>query len=202
MPATLAFALCQLVKPSKNVGSEKWRKSLIYSKLRREYSYRSLMGGIITAGISYLAYAQFGTEHLGWILFLFWMLLLLAEIDSRMYLLPDIITIPLLVCGFMAAAAGWGLVTPLESGLGALAGYFLPSAVSLLFVWRNKDAFGGGDIKLLAALGAWLGLEVLLYVIIISAVLFGLYALIKKQRSGAYGPALAVAAIIAVFYFF
>lgn len=67
---------------------------------------------------------------------------------------------------------------------------------------ENKDAFGGGDIKLLAALGAWLGFEKLLYVIVVSAVLFILYAAIKRQRSGAYGPAIAIAGIIVAFYFF
>ena len=104
--------------------------------------------------------------------------------------------------GFAASFSGWGHISGAESALGAVGGYFLPVLVSLLFVWKNKDAFGGGDIKLLAALGAWLGFEKLLYVIVVSAVLFILYAAIKRQRSGAYGPAIAIAGIIVAFYFF
>ena len=182
MPATMAYALVSLCKFSKKVTSEKWEKSLTYTKLRREFFYRSLLCGIVTAAVSYFAYAHFGSRGLWWQLYFIWSLLLLAEIDYRMFLLPDILTVPLLILGFAA--------------------YFLPVLVSLLFVWKNKDAFGGGDIKLLAALGAWLGFEKLLYVIVVSAVLFILYAAIKRQRSGAYGPAIAIAGIIVAFYFF
>lgn len=103
---------------------------------------------------------------------------------------------------FCRILLGMGHISGAESALGAVGGYFLPVLVSLLFVWKNKDAFGGGDIKLLAALGAWLGFEKLLYVIVVSAVLFILYAAIKRQRSGAYGPAIAIAGIIVAFYFF
>lgn len=202
MPATMAYALVSLCKFSKKVTSEKWEKSLTYTKLRREFFYRSLLCGIVTAAVSYFAYAHFGSRGLWWQLYFIWSLLLLAEIDYRMFLLPDILTVPLLILGFTASCWGWGHISGAESALGAVGGYFLPVLVSLLFVWKNKDAFGGGDIKLLAALGAWLGFEKLLYVIVVSAVLFILYAAIKRQRSGAYGPAIAIAGIIVAFYFF
>ncbi len=202
MPATMAYALVSLCKFSKKVTSEKWEKSLTYTKLRREFFYRSLLCGIVTAAVSYFAYAHFGSRGLWWQLYFIWSLLLLAEIDYRMFLLPDILTVPLLILGFAASCWGWGHISGAESALGAVGGYFLPVLVSLLFVWKNKDAFGGGDIKLLAALGAWLGFEKLLYVIVVSAVLFIFYAAIKRQRSGAYGPAIAIAGIIVAFYFF
>lgn len=172
MPATMAYALVSLCKFSKKVTSEKWEKSLTYTKLRREFFYRSLLCGIVTAAVSYFAYAHFGSRGLWWQLYFIWSLLLLAEIDYRMFLLPDILTVPLLILGFAASCWGWGHISGAESALGAVGGYFLPVLVSLLFVWKNKDAFGGGDIKLLAALGAWLGFEKLLYVIVVSAVLF------------------------------
>lgn len=202
MPATFAFALCQIFRPAKKVKSHKWEKSLEYTKLRREYFYRSVMSALITSVVSYFAFIHFGETNIGFVLVFIWILLLLAEIDYRMYLLPDILTIPLLLTGFLAVALGSGFVCAEESALAAFTGYFLPVLVSLFFVWRNRDAFGGGDIKLLSALGAWLGLEPLLYVIVVSAVLFLVYALIKRQRSGAYGPAIAVAGIIVAFYFF
>lgn len=58
MPATMAYALVSLCKFSKKVTSEKWEKSLTYTKLRREFFYRSLLCGIVTAAVSYFAYAH------------------------------------------------------------------------------------------------------------------------------------------------
>ena len=69
-------------------------------------------------------------------------------------------------------------------------------------MWKNKDAFGGGDIKLLAAIGAWLGFELLLYVIAAASVLMLIYTLLRRRKSVAFGPALSFAAIIVAFLFF
>ena len=92
-------------------------------------------------------------------------------------------------------------VGPAESSIGAAAGYVLPVFASLFLVWKHKDVFGGGDIKLLSAAGAWLGVELLLYVILLSCLVFGIYALIRRQRAGAFGPAIAISAIIVAFCF-
>lgn len=57
-------------------------------------------------------------------------------------------------------AAFFGVnVSAEESAAAAMAGYVLPVVATLLMLWRSVDAFGGGDIKLLSAIGAWLGLE-------------------------------------------
>ena len=98
---------------------------------------------------------------------------------------------------FGAAHLWWYL----ESSIGAAAGYVLPVLASLFLVWKHKDVFGGGDIKLLSAAGAWLGVELLLYVILLSCLVFGIYALIRRQRAGAFGPAIAISAIIVAFCF-
>lgn len=202
MPATPGYALWQLFCFGKRVSDEKIQSSLHYHKLRRELFYRSVMSGLFTAVLTYMAWRQWDVPNLGWKLFYFWTLLLLAEIDYRMYLLPDILTVPLLIIGFVAAVFGFGWIGAEESAIGALSGYFLPAIASLLVVWKNRDAFGGGDIKLLAAIGGWSGPERLLYIIILSAVIFLLIALFRQKRSGAYGPAAAVAAIIVAFCFF
>lgn len=202
MPATPGYALVQIFKFSKKVSSSKRSQNPAYSKMARRLFYRSLLSGLVMAVLVYLGLERFGQLHPVWFIGYFWVLLLLAEIDSRMLLLPDILTVPLLIAGFALSAWSVGFVSAPESALGAVCGYFLPVAVSLLFVWKNKDAFGGGDIKLLAALGGWLGVEPLLYVILFAAVLFLAYAAVKRQRSGAFGPALAIAGIIVALYFF
>lgn len=201
MPATFAYALFRILKPNKRVSFKKRKADEKYQKLVREYRLYSFGWGIVSAALTYLLFLVFGDRNIVWHLIFLWTMLLLFEIDKRMYLLPDILTIPLLVIGFNYAifANQWTFYG--DSAIGALAGYFLPILASLLLVWRHKDIFGGGDVKLLAAVGAWLGLEKLLYVIVLSCVLFGLYTLLNRKREGAFGPAIVVASVIVIFVF-
>lgn len=199
MPATFAFALYQVLKPLKSVSRSKWKSVLLYGKLKKRFYCYSLFCGLVCAGLSALTMWRFGISSIGWHLFFIWVLLLLSEIDKRMFLLPDILTIPLLVTGFVYSVVAGVWVNPAESAIGAAVGYVLPVIATLLLIWKDKDMFGGGDIKLLTAVGAWVGPEKLLYSIVLSTVLFGIYALLQKKRDGAYGPAIAVSAIVVVF---
>ncbi len=202
MPATLAYALYRIVKPVRRVSAAKRHGSWQYTKMMSQYRWRSVMWGILTAALSYGAFYEWGSQLIWWKLIFIWLLLLSAEIDFRLLLLPDILTIPLLLLGF-AFSAWTGLWTmPYDSSLAALFGYFVPALISLLFVWKNKDAFGGGDVKLLAAAGAWLGVEKLLYTIVGACILFALYVAIMRKRQGAFGPAISAAAIAVAFYYF
>lgn len=196
MPASFAFALWQIVKPSKNA------RRILKSPVYKTYLWRALLSGLLTAALSYLFYDHFGVENICVKLAFLWILLLLAEIDWRIFLLPDLLTIPLLILGFFAAAWNIGFTIAPDSALGAAAGYFLPSLAALALVWKNRDAFGGGDIKLLAAIGAWLGLEGLLYTIALASAGQLVIALLRRQKAIAFGPALAFAAIIIAICFF
>lgn len=201
MPATFAYGLYRIFRQNKKVSKAKRKNNHRYEKLMRRYLMRSLGWAIITSALSFLMIYQFGGYHCWWYLGLLWSLLLLTEIDYRMELLPDIITIPLLMMGFGFAVFAGDWATPQESAIGALGGYFIPVMASLFLVWKSPDAFGGGDIKLLAALGAWFGLENLIVIIVLACVIFGIYALIYKKRDAAFGPSIAVAAIAVAFYF-
>lgn len=202
MPATAAYAIYRILKPNKSVSRAKKNQNHRYVKLMRAYRSYSVGWAIVVAAVSYLTYVSLGANGIVWNLILVWTLLLLTEIDKRMLLLPDILTIPLLIIGFAYSTLSVGLVIPAESALGAMAGYFLPVVASMLLVWRHKDVFGGGDIKLLAAVGAWIGLESLLYTVILSCVLFGAYALLNRKREGAFGPAIVLATLIVIFISF
>ena len=83
-------------------------------------------------------------------------------IDWDTTLLPDDLTLPLLWAGLVAAACGW--TVPLSAALwGAVAGYLSLWAVYWLFkLTTGKEGMGYGDFKLLAALGAWLGWQMVL----------------------------------------
>ena len=201
MPATFAYALVEIFRAGKGLPFAK-RQDERYAKLKSKFLWRSLMWGIVTAGLSFAAFVCFGGTAIIWYLFFIWSLLLMTEIDWRMLLLPDILTIPLLIAGFVYAVfvADWTFAA--DSAIGAAFGYFMPVLASLLLVWKNKDMFGGGDIKLLAAIGAWFGVEKLIYTILLSVIIFAIQSLILRQRAGAYGPSVAISAIVIAFYFF
>ncbi len=201
MPATFAYALVEIFRAGKSLPLEK-RQDFRYKKLKNKFLWHSFVCGILTSLLSFAVFWHFGEIGIYWHLFFIWSLLLLTEIDWRMFLLPDILTIPLLIIGFVYAAliADWTFAA--DSALGASVGYFMPVLASLLLVWKNKDMFGGGDIKLLAAIGAWFGVEKLIYTILLSVILFALQSLILRQRSGAYGPSVVISAIVIAFYFF
>ena len=196
MPATPAYALWQLIRPVKSVQGSKKRN------LQKTYYWRSLMSGLLTSGLTYIFVVHFETANQGWCVFYLWTILLLAEIDWRTFLLPDILTIPLLIGGFAFSTLGAGWVIGAESALGATTGYVLPVVASVLMLRKSKDAFGGGDIKFLAAIGAWIGLLPLVYVIAAASILMFGYMLVCRKKLAAFGPALSIAAIIVALLFF
>jgi len=203
MPATPAYAIYRLIKPHAFVSKEKRHSNPQYQKLCRRYFMRSFGWAVVCAALSWLTYsgleeyscaAVFCTGFL-------WTLLLLSEIDIRMCILPDILTFPLLLFGFLFSII-CGFINPLESSLASLVGFFLPVIASAFLVWKDKNALGGGDIKLFSAIGAWMGVELLLYIIILASGLFGVASLLKKRRSGAFGPSIVLATIIVAFWVF
>ena len=185
MPATFACAVLELCKPGKK------NKNFRRTKQYKNFLMHSIMSAFIALGVTWIALVHFGTFGFGFYVFYILALLLLAEIDARTMLLPDILTVPLLLMGFFTASADMGMVSVTECALGAVIGYFLPVLVSFLIVWYRKDAFGGGDIKLLSAIGAWLGVEGLLYVIMLASILGIIYALVKRRSALAFGPMIA-----------
>ena len=124
-------------------------------------------------------------------------LVALAFIDADTQYLPDELTIPLVWLGLLAAYGGSGLVTLQQSVMGAVCGYLSLWLLNRLHKQiRGIDGMGGGDFKLLAALGAWLGAAVLPVVVFVAAVVGIVSALIMKVRQSqpmAFGPCLIIA---------
>ncbi len=203
MPATPAYAIYRILKPAKTVSREKKISNRIYQKLVRKYFMRSIGWAIFCAALTFLCHLGFEKSGniTNWYIGCLWILLLLAEIDKRMELLPDILTVPLLIMGFLVASINTigSFVDPQASAIGATAGYVLPVIASGFLVWKDQNALGGGDIKLFAALGAWLGIENLLYVIIFACGFFVVEAFITKKYAGAFGPSIVWAAIFVAF---
>ena len=98
------------------------------------------------------------------------LLVAMALIDIDTTLLPDELTYPLLWLGLIVAVAGWTI--PLQDAvLGAVAGYMPLWVIANGYARiRGREGMGGGDLKLLAALGAWFGWQAILPIILISSI--------------------------------
>ena len=137
-------------------------------------------------------------------------LIAMIFIDADTQLLPDQLTLPLMWGGivFHLAAyllqADWGITTLVDSLLGAIVGYMsLWSIFQLFKLVTGKEGMGYGDFKLLAALGAWLGISVLPIIIIMSAVVGLIFALIMKVAKNQpmpFGPYLAISGWIVLVF--
>ena len=136
-----------------------------------------------------------------------WALLALTFIDLDTQLLPDDITLPLLWAGLLANA--FGVFTDLRSAvLGAAAGYLVLWLVYWAFrILARKEGMGYGDFKLLAALGAWTGWQVLPVTIVVAAGLGAILGSITLwlARKGTdtripFGPYLALGGIVALLW--
>jgi leader peptidase (prepilin peptidase)/N-methyltransferase len=138
---------------------------------------------------------------------LLWTLLALTCIDFDTQLLPDNMTLPLLWAGLIVNLDG--MFVPLSTAvIGAVAGYLSLWTIYWLFkLIRGKEGMGYGDFKLLAALGAWLGWQMLPVIVLLSSVVgafIGLCLIAFKGRDHniplAFGPYLAIAGAIALFW--
>ena len=120
------------------------------------------------------------------------MLIALAGIDWDTTFLPDNLTLPLLWAGMVSAALGWTI--PLADAVwGAVAGYLSLWSVYWLFkLLTGKEGMGFGDFKLLAALGAWLGLKMILPIVLIASLIGAVVGIVMKMsrslREGRYVP--------------
>jgi leader peptidase (prepilin peptidase)/N-methyltransferase len=140
-------------------------------------------------------------------LLLTWSLIALAVIDLRTQLLPDSIVLPLLWLG-LALGLAPAFVSLQEAVIGAMAGYLSLWLVFHLFrLITGKEGMGYGDFKLFAALGAWMGWQVLPLIILLSSVVGAVVGigLVLLRRQGkdipmAFGPYLAAAGWIALIW--
>ena len=133
-------------------------------------------------------------------------LIALTFIDFDTQLLPDDITLPLLWLGLLFNLNN-GFTDIKSAVIGAVAGYLILWSIYWAFkLVTGKEGMGYGDFKLLAAIGAWFGWQLLPAVILLSSVLgtvigIGLIVLTKRGREVPmpFGPFLAIASIAALF---
>ncbi|TAK45937.1 MAG: prepilin peptidase [Betaproteobacteria bacterium] len=168
------------------------------------YPVIELAGGVIAA----YAASRYGLTFaaLGAVIFCC-SLLALAAIDLDTQLLPDDITLPLLWAG-LAFNLGATFAPLVAAVIGAMAGYLSLWLVYWAFkLVTGKEGMGYGDFKLLAAIGAWLGWQMLPLVILLSSVVgatVGISLIVftrhGRDRPIPFGPYLAAAGAIALLW--
>ncbi len=140
------------------------------------------------------------------IIFLCSALLLLMIVDIKTYCLPDIITFPLLWIGLLLNVDGH-FVSIRSAIYGAISGYFFLWFLYWLCRYTlNKEGIGYGDLKLTAAIGAWLGVEMIPLLMLMASLsgLFGFTMMSLKRKSFpefiAFGPYLCLSAMVLIGY--
>ncbi|MEO8134097.1 MAG: A24 family peptidase [Betaproteobacteria bacterium] len=160
------------------------------------------------AGLAVAAAWHFGPSYQSIaVACLLWVLLALTAIDIDTQLLPDSMTLPLLWTGLIVNS--FGVFVPLADAVwGAVGGYLVLWLVFWAFkLVTGKEGMGYGDFKLLGALGAWLGWQMLPVIILLSSVVgaaVGILLIVLRGRDRnipiPFGPYLAGAGALTVFF--
>ena len=167
------------------------------------YPAFEVLTALLFAGLAWRFGAQVST--LAWCGFAA-VLVALAGIDWDTTLLPDSLTLPLLWAGLIASAAGQ--TVPLSAAVwGAVGGYLSLWSVYWLFkLATGKEGMGHGDFKLLAALGAWLGVSMVLPVVLGASVIGAIVGIgmklastLREGRYVPFGPFLAGSGLAVLF---
>lgn len=174
------------------------------SKISIRYPLIEALTGVVIGAVA----CKYGYTYSSLFAFMFvFALVALTFIDFDTQLLPDDITLPLLWLGLLFNLNG-GFVDIKSAVLGAVFGYLILWSVYWLFkLVTGKEGMGYGDFKLLGAIGAWFGWQLLPAVILLSSVvgaIIGIAMIMFKGKSGGtaipFGPFLALGGIAALFF--
>jgi leader peptidase (prepilin peptidase)/N-methyltransferase len=174
------------------------------SAITLRYYLVEILSVLATVSICFNFGFYFATISL---LIITWLLLALIFIDIEHQLLPDHLTLTGLWLG-LGFNTQQLFATTQDAVLGAIAGYLILWFTATLFkLIRKQEGMGHGDFKLLALLGAWLGWQMLPFIIFLSSltgIITGMIIiLLKKQQRNiaiSFGPHLGFAGLIAFFW--
>ncbi len=171
-------------------------------------SFRYPIVELMTGLFAFLLWERFGASAPTLVYFLFIaVLILITFIDLDHRIIPDVISLPGIPIGF-AASFLLPQVTWIDSliGIAAGGGSLLAIAVGYQLL-TGKDGMGGGDIKLLAMIGALLGWQGVCFTIMASSFVGTVVGITVMLRSGKgmkmavpFGPFLAIGAILYIFF--
>jgi leader peptidase (prepilin peptidase)/N-methyltransferase len=180
------------------------RCSACSAQISARYPLVELLTAVLSAAVAW----KWGVsvQTLGALL-LVWTLIALAFIDLDTTLLPDSLTLPLVWLGLLVNLGGH-FASLADAVIGAMAGYGVLWSVYWLFkLATGKEGMGFGDFKLLAAIGAWLGWQLLPVTLLLSSAVgavigIAMILLVKHDRRVPipFGPYLAGGGVVALFF--
>lgn len=170
---------------------------------RAAISWRYPIVEVITAAALVLAYGAFGpTAEFVIAGLLLPMLIAIAAIDLQHQLIPDVITVPGILGGLLANL-GTGRIPWLDSVVGILLG----GGLFLAIILASRGGMGGGDLKLGAMLGAFLGWKAMLFALFVAVILGGALSVVLlasglrgRKDPIPFGPFLALGGAMALFW--
>lgn len=174
------------------------------TKISKRYPLIEALTGALIGLVAY----KFGYTYSALFAFIYvFALVTLTFIDFDTQLLPDDITLPLLWLGLIFNISN-GFTDLKSAVLGAIFGYLILWSVYWLFkLVTGKEGMGYGDFKLLGAIGAWFGWQLLPAVILLSSVVgavIGIGMIMFRGKTGntaiPFGPFLALGGIAALFF--
>lgn len=178
------------------------------SQCKQKISLRYPLIELLTAAISFICIYYFGVNSKGiFAVILIWFLIALTFIDFDTQLLPDNLTLPLLWLGLLVNLQS--IFIPISDAvIGAMVGYLSLWGVFWIFkLLTGKEGMGYGDFKLLSALGAWLGWQMILPIILMASFVGAVVgiSLIVASKLGKnvpipFGPYLAGGGVLALFF--
>jgi len=169
-----------------------------------QYPLVELIAGLLSLSL----FAKYGLSSSYPLYLLFSLsLVVISFIDLQHKIIPDVISLPGIACG-LAASIIFGQISWLDSLIGIIAGGGVLYLVAVIFErMTGKVGMGGGDIKLLAMIGAWMGWPALPFVVLISSltgvVIGSLSLLLSRQGLRTripFGPFLAIGALAYLFF--
>lgn len=173
-------------------------------RISLQYPLVELLNGLLTLAL----FLRFGPGLPFAVLFLFCSsLVVITFIDLEHQIIPDEISLPGILIGFV-----FSFVLPNHSWLNSLLGILLGGGSLLLVAYgyhwlTGKEGMGGGDIKLLAMMGAFLGWKAVPFIIFVSSLagsVIGISLMLIRKENGRlaipFGPYLALAAVVYIFW--
>ncbi len=219
--ATISFDKNRAKKTQKKVSKKHIEKRNLLKKNLFLYSFfialiLSILSTIISSNIL-LQITQNNILILCIFNVLYTLFILMAEIDKRYYIIPDIFSYPFILFSMLFVSILTDLPTAsiqsvalpsnnlfahstIDASMGGLYGYAIGALISSIMYKKYGDAFGNGDIKLLAAVGVLAGFDKLYQIVLLSVIVFFAASKILKEKYLPYATVLFVSFLIYLLY--
>lgn len=168
-------------------------------------SFRYPLVEALNSSLYVLAYTVFGLNiALPFIFIFISSMIVISFIDLDFQIIPDVISLSLIVLGFILSLLPHDTTTLSQNFKDSLLGILIGGGSLLLIAIISKGGMGGGDIKLNAAVGAFLGWKSSLITIFIGSLVGSVVGIIILKKTGnrkiPFGPFLSTGALISLFF--